>query len=169
MSPDGRIATDRRWSERLLQVLPGAILGDISGVDFFAPDAYAKHALREAHGTIAVDMESHVVAKIADACRVPFVSCRIILDQLDCRIPVAVQRSLRLDGTTNLSVLFRSLLSHPGEVPELLRLIHDMYIARRVLMNIRKRIGVEFGFPANAQEFADVDLGQRPRRAFART
>src|SRR6478735_4847217 len=60
-----RIPTDNRWSQRLLQALPSAVYADISGVDAPVVARADKRALHESTGTVAVDMESHIAAKIA--------------------------------------------------------------------------------------------------------
>jgi len=75
-----RIATNNSWSQRLLQALPSAVYADISGVDAPVVAQADKRALHESAGTVAVDMESHIAAKIAARYGVPFAACRVIID-----------------------------------------------------------------------------------------
>src|SRR6185503_1344553 len=75
-----RFPTDRAWSQELLRVLPQARHADIASVRAPVADPQAKRRQRERTGTVAVDMESHVAARVAAARGLPFAACRVIID-----------------------------------------------------------------------------------------
>ena len=75
-----RYPADQRWSQRLLAAIPGSVHAEIAGVD--APIARSSEKLRlhARTGAKAVDMESHVAAKIAALHNIPFAICRTVID-----------------------------------------------------------------------------------------
>ena len=110
-----RIPTDNRWSQRLLQALPSAVYADISGVDAPVVAQADKRALHESAGTVAVDMESHIAAKIAARHGVPFAACRVIIDPAERTLPPAALVGMRADGRPDVFAVIRSLL--PAAAP----------------------------------------------------
>ena len=80
-----------------------------------------KSEARARTGAGAVDMESAMVAEVALSHALPFVAMRAVIDRADDVVPAAAMmtdtfgrpRSLRLAAT---------LLRHPGQLPELIRL-----------------------------------------------
>jgi adenosylhomocysteine nucleosidase len=93
-----RIPTDSLWSQRLLSALPDAVYADISGSDGPVVARADKRKLHESHGTVAVDMESHIAAKIASRHGVPFAACRVIIDPAERTLPPAALVGMRDDG-----------------------------------------------------------------------
>ncbi len=67
-----RWETDEVWSKNLQVALPKAIVGDVVGLDWPAASVKQKRLLRSATGALAVDMESHVVARVAKNAGLPF-------------------------------------------------------------------------------------------------
>src|ERR1051325_2598898 len=65
LGDDGERPTDARWAQRLLRMIPEAVHGPIMGVRAPIAQSCAKAALHRDTGAIAVDMESHVVARVA--------------------------------------------------------------------------------------------------------
>jgi adenosylhomocysteine nucleosidase len=141
------IATDRAWTKRLLELLPGAVHAELAGADAVVPSPAGKRQLYDETGAAAVDMESHIAAEIAATYRIPFVACRVIIDAAHRALPPAAALGLRLDGTPDLSAIFRSVRRYPGQFPDLVRMAFDAYIARRALQLGRKQLGVGLGFP----------------------
>jgi nucleoside phosphorylase len=58
----------------LLQAIPGSVHGEIAGADAPIADASEKIRLHTLTGAMAVDMESHVAAKVAALHNIPFVA-----------------------------------------------------------------------------------------------
>jgi adenosylhomocysteine nucleosidase len=61
----GQFPADPSWAQRLLSMVPDSMHAAISGVDAPLADPAAKLRLHQSHGTVAVDLESHVAAKFA--------------------------------------------------------------------------------------------------------
>src|SRR5205807_2446833 len=95
----GRFPADQVWARNLLAALPGAVHRDIVGVDAVVVDPLEKRLLHARTGAAAVDMESHIAARIAAANAIPFAACRVVIDAIDRRLPPAALVGLRLDGT----------------------------------------------------------------------
>lgn len=79
-----RHAVDGDWHATLLAALAAAgrssSTGDTLGAAAIAASASAKAALFRATGAVAVDLESHLVARAAQAASVPFIVLRVIAD-----------------------------------------------------------------------------------------
>jgi len=142
-----RFPTDSSWSRRLLQALPGSVYADISGVD--APVVYQaeKRTLRDTTGTVAVDMESHIAAKVAAAHGVPFAACRVIIDPVERTLPPAALVGMRPDGTPDVPAVIRSLIEQQRQFFALLRVAADARAARAALFRGRRLLGPHLGFP----------------------
>ncbi|MCX7315072.1 MAG: phosphorylase [Alphaproteobacteria bacterium] len=146
-----RIPTDARWSKRLLEALPKAVYADISGVDAPVVRQSDKQALHEAAGTVAVDMESHIAAKIAARHSVPFAACRVIIDPAERTLPPAALVGMRADGRPDVFAVIRSLCQQPRQVLSLLRVVADAHAARSALFRGRRRLGDNLSFPGVAE------------------
>ena len=70
--------TDARWSQRLMRMIPGSVLGAIAGVGEPLAFASEKQELHEKTGALIVDMESHVVARAAAQHGVPVAAIRVV-------------------------------------------------------------------------------------------
>jgi hopanoid-associated phosphorylase len=140
-----QISCDIGWSETLLQALPHAHNTVVTGVAMPVASTQAKRALHAACGAAAVDMESQVVARLAQARNIPFVCCRVIIDSVERSLPDAALAGMRPDGSTDPIAVLASLLRHPGQLPSLLAVGRDAAIARRALVQGRKSIGNAFG------------------------
>jgi hypothetical protein len=127
-------------------MVPGSIHAAISGVDAPLADPAAKLRLHQSHGTAAVDLESHVAAKIATARNLSFAACRIILDPASRRLPPAALVPLCRDGTPVPGGVLHSLARNPIQVCGLLRVIVDAWSARSALQRDRRSLGDGLGF-----------------------
>ena len=143
-----RIPTDASWSRRLLKALPTAVYADISGVDAPVVGKLDKHALHKSAGTVAVDMESHIAARIAARHGVPFAACRVIIDPAERTLPPAALVGIRSDGRTDLIAVLRSVCKQPQQLFGLLRVVADARAARSALFRGRRRLGANLSFPA---------------------
>lgn len=126
--PDGSVLpADPRLRARLahLSCHGGAVVG--SDVPVLTPAA--KRALRHATGGMAVDMESHVVARAAAAAGVPFLAVRAILDAADEAVPQLALAGMGEDGRSHALPVMAGLLRQPWQLPALLRLSRRMNAA----------------------------------------
>jgi adenosylhomocysteine nucleosidase len=142
-----RFPTDNRWSRRLLNALPKAVHADISGVDAPVVGHRDKRALHETHGTVAVDMESHIAARIAATHGVPFAACRVIIDPAERTLPPAALVGMRADGRPDVFAVVCSLMQQPRQLLALLRVVADARAARSALFRGRRLLGADLSFP----------------------
>ncbi len=143
-----RFASDAMWIGRLVDRLPRAVVGDLAGTDGIVTGAEGKRALRGATGALAVDMESHIVARLAAQHGVPFVALRVVADPAERSLPHAATVGMRPDGTTDAAAVLRSLTRRPGDVTALIRTALDARAAFSALRHCRRLLSSDFGFDA---------------------
>src|SRR5580658_1529699 len=81
--------TDAVWSRKLLGMIDGAIHAPIVGVDSPIAEPAKKRELHRATGAAAVDMESHVVARVAAKHNLAFAALRVVVDPAHRAVPPA--------------------------------------------------------------------------------
>jgi len=148
--------TDQQWTRVLLERLPGAVHADIVGVDVPLADPMEKQLLHAETGAAAVDMESHIAARIAAVHRIPFVACRTIIDAAHKPLPPAALIGLRPDGTADVPAVFRSLLQRPGQLIALVHTALDARIARAALRQGQSVLGQGLSFPGFSNARPDL-------------
>lgn len=107
-----------------------------------------KSRLRERTGAIAVDMESVAVAKVAKHYQMPFLAIRAIADPADMDLPKAISASLNTQGDVELSKLLLFILSHPVEIPGLIKLGLHFQAAKNTLKLVSKHLDDIVSFSA---------------------
>jgi hopanoid-associated phosphorylase len=132
---------DGAWTRRLLEALPGARLGPIVGSDVMLVDAAAKAALHAATGALAVDMESHIAARVAVRHGLPFAAARTISDAADRALPKAAQAGMRPDGAVDVLAVIAALGRRPWELPALIRTGFEAEAAFGALLRGRQLLG----------------------------
>ena len=142
---EDRWVTDEAWTAGLLHGLPDAKLGEIAGSDVMVADVAAKAALHAATGALAVDMESHIVARAAARHGLPFAAARTISDGADRALPRAAQAGMRPDGGMDVWGVLRALARRPGQLPALVRTAIDAEDAFRALLRGRELLGPALG------------------------
>ena len=151
---NGRVATDRRWSQRLLQALPHAMHGDLLGVCAPLAEPESKRTLYAETGALAADMESHVVARAAALHGLPFAVIRVVTDPSSRQIPPAAIAAMRSDGTIDVRSMLRTLARTPRDVGLLVRTALDARAAHAALRTSRHALGPSLGIP----DFHALDL-----------
>lgn len=150
------IPTDPDWTRWLTIRLPRVQEGLLLGVDAIAATMPEKTQLRRTTGAIAVDMESHVAARIARRHRLPFVAARAISDAAHRTLPSAARVGMHRDGRVDLPAVLRSLLVEPWQLPALIRTGVEAEKAFRALLRGRRRLGPGLGGPNFRQLPADM-------------
>ncbi|MGY2735219.1 phosphorylase family protein [Sphingomonas sp. UYP23] len=117
----------------LARHLPEAQAGTIIGADTIIASAAEKAALYAQTGAIAVDMESHIAARVAARHNLPFAILRTISDSADHALPPAALVGMSPDGSVALGAILKSLAKNPGQLPALLRTGRDAGAAFRSL------------------------------------
>ena len=135
------LATDIDWSAQLRLAIPGAIEGDIAGVDTPVTTAVDKLELAQASGAAACDMESHVAARIAHARGVAFAVVRVVADPASRALPTAALVGMKKDGATDVGAVLAKLATHPWQLPALIRVGADSQRAMRALLGCSRRLG----------------------------
>src|SRR5262249_24186564 len=128
------------WRGRLAARLSAARAGNLAGVDAPVLSPAAKQALA-AGGALAVDMESHIAARLAAAHDLPFAALRVICDPTERAIPSAAIAGMREDGGTDLGAILRALLAAPSQLPAMIRLARDARAAFAALERCRDMLG----------------------------
>jgi adenosylhomocysteine nucleosidase len=154
-------ATDAAWSSRLRDAIVGASYAPIIGVDEPVAESSIKRELHRMTGAAAVDMESHVVARIAAAHGLAFAALRVIVDPADRTIPSAALMGMGAGARADGLAVLRDLVARPSQLSGLLRITLDAFIARSEMQRVRQLLGPNFGLTDLARpEFAQPDLAQ---------
>jgi hopanoid-associated phosphorylase len=156
------ITTDHLWTRRLIEQLPGAIQAELVGVDTLMLDPSVRRAFHRQVGGTAVDMESHIAAKVAAEHGIPFAACRVIANAAHRRLPPAATVGVRRDGTPDVLSVLRSVRKEPKQLADLLRLAIDTRTARRALHAARQKLGLRFAFPYHREAAHDHMLPAIP-------
>lgn len=157
-----RLLTDRVWSQKLLQTMPGAMHGILAGAPRPVQTPTEKRELNRETGALAVDTESHIVAHIAAAYGLPMAAVRVIADPAHRGLPPAALVAIRPNGKTDVLAVLRSLMQQPGQMPALMRMALDARAARATLLRGRHLLGSHGGahaLPAPLGDTALVELG----------
>lgn len=108
-------------ADQLLALLPGARTGKIVGRSRITATMVEKSLLRSATGAAAVDMESHIAARVAARHGLPFAAIRTISDTAQDSLPPAALVGMKANGGVALGRVLASLARRPAQLPALLR------------------------------------------------
>jgi adenosylhomocysteine nucleosidase len=120
--------------------------GALVGSDRVVATISDKRALLEAVGALAVDMESHGVAAVANEAGIPFLVLRAVGDPADQVVPQVALEALRPDGGIRIRATFGGLLREPREVIALLRLARQSARALAALRRGARLAAPRLGF-----------------------
>jgi hopanoid-associated phosphorylase len=137
--PAGIVAEDGvNWSPSqnlrvtVAAVVPSPLWGEgqggggfLLGLDRMVLSAAEKAALFEQTEAVAVDMESHRVARVAAEADRPVLAIRAIGDPAGRVLPALAARALREDGRPRIGPVIAGLLRRPGDLGALLRVKRD--------------------------------------------
>ena len=143
-------ATDAVWSRKLLGMIGDAIHAPIVGVDVPVAEPAKKRELHRTTGAAAVDMESHMVARVAAEHKLAFAAVRVVVDPAHRTVPPAALIDMRPDGRPNVSAVLRDLVARPSQLSPLARIAVDAFAARAAMNRVRRRLGPHFGLMDHA-------------------
>jgi hopanoid-associated phosphorylase len=126
--------TSASWTRDLAVRIPNAVVACMAGVDQAAPDRAGKSELRAATQAKAVDMESHVAARVAMAHGMPFAALRVVSDGAHRNLPHAAQIALHPSGGVDMPAVLRSVLRAPLQIVPLIRTAWEAEIAFAALL-----------------------------------
>jgi adenosylhomocysteine nucleosidase len=136
--------TDPLWSRKLTEMIPDARYGPIVGVNAVISNPADKRRLRALTGAVAVDMESHLVARLAASHCLAFTAVRVVIDPADRAVPHAALLAMAPGGSTDFSSMLWDILARPSQLSLLVRLAADAYAARTALVRLRRALGPGF-------------------------
>jgi adenosylhomocysteine nucleosidase len=142
---DTDLPTDARWAQRLLRIFPNSVHGSIAGVRDPVASAREKLKLHRDTGAVAVDMESHVVARAAEQHGVPLAAIRVVVDPVERTIPRSALAGTRANGTIDPLAVVYSLMRNPRDLFGLIRLSFDTRAARATLVRGSALLGPGLG------------------------
>jgi hopanoid-associated phosphorylase len=145
---DRCFATDAAWTARIAAALPQARRGRLARADRPVASVAEKAALLEATGALAVDMESHVVARLAAAHGAPFVVVRGVSDDARRALPHAAQVGLGADGRPAMGAVLASLRANPWQIGALIRTALEAEDGFHALERARQALGPRLAGPA---------------------
>jgi hopanoid-associated phosphorylase len=151
-----RFFPDVPWTARLNAKLPNAISGGVAGVDRITATSGAKAALFRTTGAYAVDMESHIVARVARAHGIPFAVLRAISDPADSTLPPLVSTAITDSGKINIMRVLLSLLGNPGQIPALIQTARESKAAFEALFRCRRALGLRLLGPDGGELALDM-------------
>src|SRR5215212_3737818 len=133
--------------------VPEAVYGPIAGVRAPVAHCAAKSALHRQTGAIAVDMESHVVARAAAQHGVPVAAIRVVVDPVESTIKRSALAGARPDGTIDPVAVMRSLLRNQRDIAGNVRMSFDARAALATLVRGSALLGAGLGL---------LDVPRRP-------
>lgn len=163
---DRRFPTDTRWSQTLSRLFPDAVQTAIYSGGELHIDPDTKQRSFRAHGAAAVDMESHIAARLAAARGLPFAALRVVADPAHRVLPQSAIAGVRLDGSTSPLAVMRGLVRRPRETFDLAALACDAWVARAALAKAQRQLGRGFSAPGflelDAEPAAEANLQLNP-------
>lgn len=138
---------DPAWTKAIRKRLPHARVGAFFADGRMIDTVAEKRALGHRHGALAVDMESHVAAKVARAHGLPFAIARIVSDEVDHLLPHAITVSMRPDGGLHTAAMFRSLATNPRQLGDVGKTMAGFVRGFRGLKAGARLLGPRMAFP----------------------
>jgi adenosylhomocysteine nucleosidase len=124
-----RYAIDGEWRVQVSEALRRAGLrideGDLLGARDPAASPARKAELHRVSGTVAIDLESHLVAQVAARAGKPFLVLRAIADSAAQTLPDAAVHGLAPNGKPALGRVLLSIARDPRQIPALISLAGD--------------------------------------------
>jgi len=111
--------------------------GDLLGASEVAASVHSKAALFRLTSAVAVDLESHLVARAAMRAGKPFLVLRAVADAAGHAVPRAAVNGLDAQGEPAIGRVVLSVLRRPGQIPQLIRLAGN---TRRALFALRSAL-----------------------------
>ena len=99
--------------------------GRLLGSDRAVPSRKEKAALHQDKGAAAVDMESHIVARLAAKAELPFLALRVVADPATRSLPSITHGLITDDGRSKSGLAALRLLLQPWQLPAMLALKKD--------------------------------------------
>lgn len=135
--------TNTAWSHHVLNLLATTLSMTLDGMaesKHIVATSIEKQTIHRQTEAVALDMESGAVVRAAYNAGLPSLVIRAIADPVDMDLPQAVVQSLNNQGEVELKKLLRFLLTHPGEIPSLIKLGLHFNAAQKTLKTVARRL-----------------------------
>ena len=137
-------SADETWHANLIGLLgPGIEEGAILGAASIAATSADKAELFSRTKAVAVDLESHLVARAASAAGIPWVIIRTVADPAVRDLPSAALIPLNPLGKPALPAVLRAVARKPGQIPALLTLARETKAALATLTLAIQKIATD--------------------------
>lgn len=152
-------AVEQPWHEGVTAALDPLEVpihtGDLWCNDTVVNSVTMKRTLYEETAALAVDMESSILARLAEQRGLPFLVLRVVADGADQVVPGCATRAVDPAGNLDITGLLRELARHPAELAALIRMARGFGRAARTLRDAaRFSAGVLAREPAAAERNA---------------
>ena len=120
-----KISCDELWATRLFESFNDHFevkRASLAGVWDVLPTPPGKAALFRKSGAVAADMESYGIAEAAVAKTLPFAALRVVCDTANETIPPIAIAAMTDDGRVRTKTTIAQALTHPTQIPDLIRL-----------------------------------------------
>jgi len=122
----------------------GAVAGPVLGASDIVATEDDKRRAWERTGALAVDMESGIVARTAEAAGIPFLVLRTIADPASRELPPAALIPLSQDGTPALRRVVTEVLRRPRQIGALFGLARETRQALSALAGPARALRLAF-------------------------
>lgn len=149
LSKDTSIKVDAAWHARLVDILSVQYeprIVPLYTADKVITEVAEKAELFEKTGAGAVDMESAIIAKLADEAGLPFIAVRVVHDSAAQRIPPAFAQIIDENGKPSVLKLIKALIFHWPGVKVLQGLADGSSQAKTNLDGLTSLASPDFGF-----------------------
>lgn len=143
-----QLSIDSPWLKHVTEQLSALnpITGRLAESHTIVADSIDKKTIHQQSGAIALDMESTAIAKTALLNNCPALVIRCIADPVSMSLPKAVSYALNNEGDVVLPKLLWFLLTHPSELPGLIKLGSHFNAAKNKLKLAAKQLDIIAGF-----------------------
>lgn len=138
-----KLNISQKWHQRTKELLSSLVnvkIGSLVESKSIVSSSEDKKKIQTATNSVALDMESIAIAKIANQHKLPFIAIRVIADPADMNLPLAVTYALNQQGEVSISKLLYYLAHHPTELPGLIKLGLHFKAATKTLKLIAKHL-----------------------------
>lgn len=134
---DEIIQTASKWRRKVVKELndcpDDVYLGRLSDSIQVLTSSKDKYTARQHGDSLAVDMESATIAKVAKQENIPFISIRAISDSANMSIPESILNYTDPYGQVQISQLIPAILKRPTDIPKIIKLARGYRSAARTL------------------------------------
>ena len=137
------LSTDKLGLQKLQSLLPVNLtvnVGVLQESSCIIADSEQKYRLHGKTGAVALDMESAAVIKVAQMANLPCSVVRAVADPVSMDLPVAVGQALNAQGQIELGKLLGYLLTHPWQIPALIKLGLHFRAAQKTLKVVGSKL-----------------------------